>query len=199
MEANAIDARSVRLVGGDVALDFVNTIDEGVDVLDSAAAFATWAARLGLPTPRRRVALHEVHATRAVLDAVLRPLATGDTPRPADLRALRELERAALAAGTLAPGGWRFGDPLAAVVHAATELIAHGRLDRLKSCANHEGRCDWLFLDDSRNGTRRWCSMEGCGTEVKIRRLTERRRTAAAHRARSPAAASPSAAAHRAG
>jgi predicted RNA-binding Zn ribbon-like protein len=178
MEADAIDPRTIRLVGGDVALDFVNTIDEGVDVLATAAGFAVWAQRLGLPSPFRRVALSEVHTARAAIDAVLRPLATGAAPRPADLRALRELERAALGGATLAPGGWRFGDPLAAIVHAATELIARGRLDRLKACANVDHPCDWLFLDDSRNGTRRWCSMEGCGTQVKIRRLTARRRAA---------------------
>jgi predicted RNA-binding Zn ribbon-like protein len=179
MEADVtIDPRTIRLVGGDVALDFVNTIDEGTDVLATAAGFAVWADRLGLPSPSRRVPLSEIHAARGVVGAVLRPLATGAAPRPADLRALRELERSALAGATLAPGGWRFTDPLAAIVHAATELIARGRLDRLKACANHDHPCDWLFLDDSRNGTRRWCSMEGCGTEVKIRRLTARRRAA---------------------
>jgi predicted RNA-binding Zn ribbon-like protein len=56
-------------------------------------------------------------------------------------------------------------------VHAA-ELLIRDPVDRLKSCGN----CPWILLDESRNASRRWCSMEGCGTEVKIRRLTERRR-----------------------
>src|SRR4051812_34189179 len=42
MEAAAIDPRTIRLVGGDVALDFVNTVDEGVDVLATSAGFAAW-------------------------------------------------------------------------------------------------------------------------------------------------------------
>jgi predicted RNA-binding Zn ribbon-like protein len=172
MEA-VVDPLSIRLVGGDVAVDFVNTIDEGVDVLASARDFATWAQRLALPAGgRARPA--DVHAARAAIDAVLRPLATGAAPAARDLRALAALERAALAHATLTPGGWRFADPLPAVVHAAAELVVHGPVERLKTCGN----CPWLFLDHSRNASRRWCSMEGCGTEVKIRRLTDRRRRA---------------------
>jgi predicted RNA-binding Zn ribbon-like protein len=169
MEA-AVDPLSIRLVGGDVALDFVNTIDDGVDVLGDARAFAAWAERMELPPGR--AALADVHAARATIDAVLRPLAAGATPAARDLRALAALERTALARATLTPGGWAFADPLSAVVHAAAELIVRGPVDRLKTCGN----CPWLFLDHSRNASRRWCSMEGCGTAVKIRRLTARRR-----------------------
>ncbi|MGH3400264.1 MAG: CGNR zinc finger domain-containing protein [Streptosporangiaceae bacterium] len=49
-------------------------------------------------------------------------------------------------------------------------------LGRLGICPpEHEG-CGWLFLDRSRNGSRRWCTMEFCGAQAKARRLTERRR-----------------------
>jgi predicted RNA-binding Zn ribbon-like protein len=58
------------------------------------------------------------------------------------------------------------------VTHAAVELLADGRLERLKVCAN----CRWLFLDQSRNRSRRWCSMADCGTAVKMERFVERRR-----------------------
>ena len=47
MGADAITPDTIRLVGGHVALDFVNSIDEGVDVLDSSRAFAVWAQRAG--------------------------------------------------------------------------------------------------------------------------------------------------------
>lgn len=165
-----IDPLDLRLVGGDLALDFVNTTDEGADALGTARGFAAWAGRMELPPGR--VALADVHGARATIDAVLRPLATGASPAPPDLRALAALERAALGRATLSPGGWTFADPLSAVVHAAAELVVRGPVDRLKRCGN----CPWLFLDHSRNGSRRWCSMEGCGTQVKIRRLTARRR-----------------------
>jgi predicted RNA-binding Zn ribbon-like protein len=46
--------------------------------------------------------------------------------------------------------------------------LAGPRLDRVRRCANPE--CGWLFLDDSRAGKRRWCSMSSCGNRAKARR-----------------------------
>jgi predicted RNA-binding Zn ribbon-like protein len=58
----------------------------------------------------------------------------------------------------------------------AIDLLCHTDLTRLGICPpEHEG-CAWLFLDRSRNGSRRWCTMEACGSFAKARRLTERRR-----------------------
>jgi predicted RNA-binding Zn ribbon-like protein len=37
------------------------------------------------------------------------------------------------------------------------------KLERVKECPN----CGWLFLDTTKNGKRRWCSMEDCGSNVK--------------------------------
>src|SRR5258708_7059779 len=52
---------------------------------------------------------------------------------------------------------------------SARELAtALARLDRVRRCANPE--CGWLFLDDSRAGKRRWCSMSACGNRAKARR-----------------------------
>jgi predicted RNA-binding Zn ribbon-like protein len=41
-------------------------------------------------------------------------------------------------------------------------------LARVRHCANE--RCLWLFLDDSKSGTRRWCSMSACGNRAKAHR-----------------------------
>ena len=60
----------------------------------------------------------------------------------------------------------------------AVQLLRTGDLGRLRRCPLDAGGCGWLFLDRSRNGSRRWCRMADCGTEVKARRLTERRRAA---------------------
>ncbi|HWT23248.1 MAG TPA: CGNR zinc finger domain-containing protein, partial [Solirubrobacteraceae bacterium] len=55
--------------------------------------------------------------------------------------------------------------PLWPVAVAAVDLLRDPeRLARLKQC----GHCRWLFLDASRNRSRRWCSMEHCGTAAKI-------------------------------
>jgi len=61
---------------------------------------------------------------------------------------------------------------------AALDLLQTADLTRIRRCPTDAGGCGWLFLDRTRNRSRRWCRMEDCGTEVKTRRLTERRRAA---------------------
>jgi predicted RNA-binding Zn ribbon-like protein len=117
-----------------------------------------------------------------VREEVFRPLAEGGRPAGATLLALREAERGALAHATLAPSevgyGWSWEAepdlraPLWAFTHRAVDLLTNGPLQRLKVCH----RCRWLFLDVSKNRSRRWCSMEGCGTDDKKERYVARRR-----------------------
>jgi predicted RNA-binding Zn ribbon-like protein len=62
-----------------------------------------------------------------------------------------------LPASLLAPALWSAADILVGLESA-----------RLRECAND--RCLWLFFDDSKNGTRRWCSMQSCGNRAKAHR-----------------------------
>ena len=62
------------------------------------------------------------------------------------------------------------------VIHSAAELLTSDRLTRLRECAGVD--CTWLFLDRSKNGTRRWCDMKGCGNRAKSRRHYQRHRLA---------------------
>ena len=64
--------------------------------------------------------------------------------------------------------------------NAALDILRSDDLARVRSCPIDPGGCGWLFLDRTRNRSRRWCRMADCGTHVKARRLTERRRTARA-------------------
>jgi predicted RNA-binding Zn ribbon-like protein len=57
---------------------------------------------------------------------------------------------------------------LFAVLTSAAELLASDRLKRIRECASAD--CTWLFIDMSRNRTRRWCDMKGCGNRMKARR-----------------------------
>jgi predicted RNA-binding Zn ribbon-like protein len=57
---------------------------------------------------------------------------------------------------------------LAPVLWSAGDLLAGERLQRVRLCANE--KCRWLFLDDSKSGTRRWCSMTSCGNRAKAHR-----------------------------
>jgi predicted RNA-binding Zn ribbon-like protein len=116
------------------------------------------------------------------------------TPTPADLELLGGAFAAATRHGRLAPHAdgfdWTWdaavpaGDastdsldrPWWPVVASAIELLTHGPLDRIKQCPTDEG-CSWLFLDTTKNRSRRWCSMDDCGSRIKARRQTDRRRT----------------------
>jgi predicted RNA-binding Zn ribbon-like protein len=57
---------------------------------------------------------------------------------------------------------------------AAADLLISGERRRLRECASEQ--CSWLFLDQTRNHSRRWCDMKGCGNQAKVRRYRRRQR-----------------------
>ncbi len=69
--------------------------------------------------------------------------------------------------------------PLWRVARSTADLLVSPELSRVRECSGD--RCDWLFLDASRNRSRRWCDMANCGNRAKARRNYERRRGAARH------------------
>jgi len=58
-----------------------------------------------------------------------------------------------------------FLDP---IIKSAADLLSSSELKRVKRCA--DDACSWLFMDKSRNNSRRWCSMKGCGNRAKAHR-----------------------------
>ena len=64
--------------------------------------------------------------------------------------------------------------PLWPVVRSAADLLTGPSLERVKRCPG-EG-CGWLFLDTSRNGSRRWCDMASCGNRARVRAFAARQR-----------------------
>lgn len=79
-------------------------------------------------------------------------------------------------AGDLEPSGDALERPLWPVVASAGELLTSDDVGRVRQCA--DDRCGWLFIDTSRNRSRRWCSMEECGNRAKARRHYRRTRKA---------------------
>ena len=70
-----------------------------------------------------------------------------------------------------------FDSMLWRVARSAAELLISGdELSRLKECSDHI--CRWLFLDASKNRSRRWCEMRDCGSRAKSRRFYERSKIA---------------------
>ena len=66
------------------------------------------------------------------------------------------------------------------VLWSAARLLASGEATAIRVCAGED--CGWTYVDRSRNGFRRWCEMETCGTREKSRRRAERARRATARR-----------------
>jgi predicted RNA-binding Zn ribbon-like protein len=64
--------------------------------------------------------------------------------------------------------------PVWMIARSAAELLTSDSLGRVRECAGE--RCDWLFLDASRNRSRRWCDMAECGNRAKAQRSYARRR-----------------------
>jgi predicted RNA-binding Zn ribbon-like protein len=57
------------------------------------------------------------------------------------------------------------------VIRAAVELLTSDEILRVRTCADDS--CAWLFLDTTRNRTRRWCDMKVCGNRSKVRRFRD--------------------------
>jgi predicted RNA-binding Zn ribbon-like protein len=193
----------MRLVGGNLALDFINTRagppvgSPDDDVLTGYPELVAWGVYAGVLTSAEAAALRRASRndpggadttfarslrTRDYLDRIFRTLAADRSPRPSALARLRDDEAEALGHARLDREGtfaWTWRDdhtlarPLRPVVHAAVQLLTTGALDRIKGC----GGCRFMFNDETKNRSRRWCSMGDCGTAEKIRRYVAARRT----------------------
>jgi predicted RNA-binding Zn ribbon-like protein len=68
----------------------------------------------------------------------------------------------------------RLDAPLWPVIWATAQLLASPEVAQLRVCEGVD--CGWIYLDHSRNGLRRWCEMQTCGTREKSRRRAERQK-----------------------
>lgn len=120
---------------------------------------------------------------REALYGVFEAVIHGHAVEEDDLRLVNDELRGALAQVELipAPGSFRWtvgtatpdlAEPLWMFARSAFELLLSPDLGRVRECANHE--CGWLFLDLSRNRSRKWCDMSSCGNRAKVRRFRER-------------------------
>lgn len=193
--------QELLIIGGNLALDLANTIDDPDgpahhDHVGTWTDLLAWATQVGIATPAAARQLNQAVSGETADDAVTRAqdlrdaitrlfggCAAGAPPRPEDWRALRPFIADALAHSVLPDPGpgdavqlfWPPADdpadlwrPIAA---AALDLLRSSDLHRLKRCA----QCPWMFVDHSRNHSRRWCSMDDCGTAVKMDRYIARR------------------------
>ncbi len=192
---------SFEFLAHDPALDFVNTVDERlgdrVELLSDSTALLRWGieaglisrdARIGPGAREQREARSELAravALREVLTRVLDDHVGGRAAAAGDLAAIARAVADACSAGALVEdpvsqeGGLRWQwdrSALATCRHVVASsglaLLTGPRLARVGRCGGPT--CGWFFLDTTKRGNRRWCSMSGCGQEAKS---TQRRRT----------------------
>jgi predicted RNA-binding Zn ribbon-like protein len=175
------------------------------ELLDSYPALVAWARHVGVigtAQGERLLAAASVDAgqARRVLDRAialreaLYPVLAGSAAGPQS-RARQNLDQLNGELGTAmkhlrvtwsaAGFGWEWDDSgragaaldrvLWPVAWSAADLLTRGPLDRIRECPG-EGTCGWLFLDVSKNGSRRWCDMRSCGNRAKVRRHYARTR-----------------------
>ncbi|MGL5834543.1 MAG: CGNR zinc finger domain-containing protein [Waterburya sp.] len=194
----------LKRVGGRLCLDFINTVDRDragflKEWFTDAIALINWGQQVQLLTPQQADHLRQqvqqqpelaqrlfeqAIKLREVLYRIFSAVSAKKAPVPSDLTHLNDWLTAAYSHSQLIWDGTRFiriqanlerlESILWQVVRSAEELLLDSMLDRVRECAGKD--CGWIFLDTSRNRSRRWCDMEDCGNRAKARRHYERRK-----------------------
>jgi predicted RNA-binding Zn ribbon-like protein len=197
-------AGNLELVGGVLCLDFVNTISNHTgsgarEYLHSYEDLVDWSHHAGTlgdgeaasllrrasRQPERATAtLDQGIALRESIYRVLQAAMERTEPTVDDVHSLNAALEQALSRLRVRParGGFEwswsesrdeFGRVFWPIVRSAADLLTSERVQWVGQCAG-EG-CGWLFLDQSKNHSRRWCSMGMCGSRVKSHRYYHRR------------------------
>lgn len=191
---------------GRLCLDFANTVvwhasNHPEEKLHNYSDLVSWAREVGVLTAREAQGLLR-EATRRPSDAatvleraivlreavyrVFSAVASGRSPEGAYLGIVNEALSKALVRLQVVKAAHRFtwgwaGDVTALdrmvwpVARSAGDLLTSEELTRMGQCADDRG-CGWLFLDMSRNRSRRWCDMRDCGNRAKAKRHYHRKR-----------------------
>jgi predicted RNA-binding Zn ribbon-like protein len=197
--SQALESATIPAPASTLCLDYVNTLywrgsDPKTETLTDAQALAGWLGKDGgLPAERAqafsafladspakakqvfgqamalREALHRLFAARASNAAVAdRDIALLNQALE-EAPARDKLERTKDSLGWKVPRE-KISAPglLAPVLWSATDLLLQGDAARIRQCANE--KCRWVFVDSSKAGSRRWCTMSSCGNRAKAQR-----------------------------
>jgi predicted RNA-binding Zn ribbon-like protein len=199
MTKEPLNLQSIQL-----CLDFANTLDwhaseHPVETINSYVDLVSWASQASLLSDRiaqqllRSAArqttgadavLTQARTFREALYGILVASAHRKTPRASDVAAFNAILSNYLAQSQLIRKNegftWAWAgredaldQMLWGVAHSATALLTSSELQRVGQCADDRG-CGYLFLDTSKNHTRQWCSMRGCGNRAKAKRHYEK-------------------------
>jgi predicted RNA-binding Zn ribbon-like protein len=192
---------TLELVGGALCLDFINTINSRLhpehDYLVEYSDLVGWADKLEIlsvtqstqlrkrATQTKKGAESALLAARTLRDLLYRLFSKavkGSEPDQRDMQMFvifygESISRSQfLKKGNYYTTTWKVGESFDAmlwpITHSAGGLLLSEELGHVKECPG----CGWLFLDTSKNQSRRWCSMNTCGARDKMRRYHKRKR-----------------------
>jgi predicted RNA-binding Zn ribbon-like protein len=165
---------------GRICLDLVATVAKrrlgDRELLPGPAQLSTWCRVAGLPVPRDEITPERLERTWALREAVyaLARARVDATAHPsADIDLVNAT--AGLAAPPtplIGPDGFTPRPPDHAPLDAILALLARDAIDlftgpyalRIRECTAHD--CSLFFVDRSRPGSRRWCTMASCGEKA---------------------------------
>jgi len=195
-----------EILAGHPALDFINTLDDRysatgpLELLTSYARLLEFCEQAGALTGdegrhlRRAVkhqdgddALRRAIDLREALHTLVESMLSRTVPPASALdtlnRVLRDTETARTIAWDKPRFTWHMDEvkspaltPLGRLADAAAHLLTSEDVAHIRECGSET--CRWLFLDRSRNHTRRWCDMKMCGNRNKARRFHTRQASA---------------------
>lgn len=203
-----------KLVAAELCLDFANTVewhasDHPRESLHSYEDLISWCRQANLlddastkkllreaqrhPRSARKVLKHAINLRETIYRIVLAKL-NGRMQCAPDLDAFNEGLKTALQHLRVIPGkrglewNWEGVDTaldgmLWPILFSAANLLSSEKQDRIGQCADNRG-CGWLFLDKTRNRSRRWCDMKDCGNRAKSHRHYRRTQAQRADRGR---------------
>jgi predicted RNA-binding Zn ribbon-like protein len=171
---------------GHVTLDFLATLGgrpgNRIERLAAPRDLSRWIAEAGIAAAPRasRELLDDARELREAIRRLLDCAREGGRPSASDLRLVNEWARSPVPAPQIGRDFARVTvgpDPvtgaLARIARESVEFVTGPELARVRGCAG----CTLLFVDRSRPGTRRWCSMERCGNRDKTARYRQKQRT----------------------
>ena len=191
-------------IGGVLCLDFTNTASghasyRNTEHLNDFCDLLRWSNEYGIIGPDTKLALSEgaernpagaltiltrARKLREGLYRIFVAISQRKSPGRPDMQLLNEtLDQAPLRfevqyeesgfSGKRTTGGSEFATVLGPVAWSAAELLTSENLHRIKRCA--DDTCGWLFLDNTKNRSRRWCDMGDCGSRAKAKRYYRRK------------------------
>ncbi len=200
-----MDTGNLNLKDNGICLEFANTAgmhasENPREGLNTYQDLVIWSLQAGIiseddaqrltnkakknPSGSDNVLKHAVNL-REVIYRIFSSIAAGSLPPQKDLSLLNRNISKAMSKSRLIQTQAGFSWDVAGnkdtldwmlnpVVWSAANLLTSEKLERVKECADDRG-CGWLFLDRSRNKSRRWCDMKECGNRAKAQRFYKRK------------------------